>query len=112
MDHLCGKDAPESAMTVDFATGLALDSNNPKPGIYQLQSNSKGHYVMDIVYYLVRFHHSTPWTLALSLHKTLVELGARPILGERCLWAWFSKNLKSSIQPIVFLVCLVSWVAT
>ena len=41
---------PESAMTVDFATGLALDSNNPKPDIYQLQSNSKGHYVRDIVY--------------------------------------------------------------
>lgn len=37
MDHLAGKDAPESAMTVDFATGLALDSNNPKPDIYQLQ---------------------------------------------------------------------------
>ena len=45
MDHLSGKDAPESAMTVDFATGLALDSNNPKPDIYQLQSNSKGHYM-------------------------------------------------------------------
>ena len=63
MDHLSGKDAPESAMTVDFATGLALDSNNPKPDIYQLQSNSKGHYVRDIVYYLTQGFsnpHGTP----------------------------------------------------
>lgn len=30
MDHLCGKDAPESAMTVDFATGLALGFQQPQ----------------------------------------------------------------------------------
>ena len=29
--------------------------------------------------------------LWLSLHKTLTELGGVPILGERCLWVWFSK---------------------
>ena len=26
------------------------------------------------------------------MHRTLVNLGATPILGERCLWAWFSKS--------------------
>ena len=37
---------------------------------------------------------TAPRGLWLSLHKTLVELGAQLILGERCLWAWFSKDLK------------------
>ena len=35
---------------------------------------------------------TAPRGLWLYLHKTLVSLGATPILGERCLWAWFSKT--------------------
>ena len=31
MDHLSGRDAPESALTVDFHTGLAVESLNPTP---------------------------------------------------------------------------------
>lgn len=34
---------------------------------------------------------TAPPGLWLDLHRTLVSLGATPILGERCLWAWFSK---------------------
>lgn len=29
MDHLSGKDAPEPALTIDFHTGLAIESMNP-----------------------------------------------------------------------------------
>ena len=37
---------------------------------------------------------TAPRGLWLDLHKKLVGLGAVPILGERCLWGWFSKELK------------------
>ena len=33
---------------------------------------------------------TAPRGLWLDLHKTLVKLGGVPMLGERCLWAWFS----------------------
>ena len=52
MDHLSGKDAPESALTIDSSTGFAVQSMNPQPVIHQLQSNKKGHNVRDIVEYL------------------------------------------------------------
>ena len=39
---------------------------------------------------------TAPRGLWLDLHKTLVKLGAVPLLGERCLWAWFSKSEKDS----------------
>ena len=52
MDHLSGKDCPESALTIDFNTGLAVESLNPTPTIQQLPCNPKGHYIRDIVYYL------------------------------------------------------------
>ena len=51
-DHVAGRDASESALTIDFITGLALESLNPEPKVHQLPSNSKGHYIRDIVYYL------------------------------------------------------------
>ena len=73
MDHLSGRDAPESAMTVDFATGLALDSNNPKPDIYQLQSNSKGHYVRDIVYYPTQGFSNPNGTPSISVHEGEIQ---------------------------------------
>ena len=54
MDHLSGKDAPESALTIDFHTGLAIEPMNPQPHVHQLPSNKKGHYVRDIVDYLTQ----------------------------------------------------------
>ena len=53
MDHLS---SPSSAMTIDFMTGLALDSHEIEPMVYQLASNRKGHFVLDIVYFLTRGH--------------------------------------------------------
>ena len=35
---------------------------------------------------------TAPRGLWLDLHKTLTRLGAIAILGERCLWVWFSKT--------------------
>ena len=52
MDHLSGKDCPESALTIDFNTGMALESTNPQPNVFQLPCNHKGHYIRDIVHYL------------------------------------------------------------
>ena len=63
MDHLSGREARESAMTIGFHTGLALESLNPNPEVFQLPSNSKGHYVRDIVYCLTKGFtnlHGTP----------------------------------------------------
>ena len=56
MDHLSGKDCPESALTIDFNTGMALESTNPNPTIFQLPCNHKGHYIRDIVHYLTLGH--------------------------------------------------------
>ena len=53
MDHLS---SPSSAMTIDFMTGLALDSFQAEPMVYQLASNQKGRIVLDIVYFLTRGH--------------------------------------------------------
>ena len=35
---------------------------------------------------------TAPRGLWLDLHKTLTNLGAQPVLGERCLWIWLTKN--------------------
>ena len=37
---------------------------------------------------------TAPRGLWLDLHKKLIGLGAVPILGERCLWGWFSSSEK------------------
>ena len=37
---------------------------------------------------------TAPRGLWFDIHKKLVRLGAVPILGERCLWGWFSSELK------------------
>ena len=52
MDHLSGRDTPESSLAIDFSTGLSLESNNPTPVISQLPCNNKGHYIRDVVQYL------------------------------------------------------------
>ena len=49
MDHLAGA---ESAMLIDFMTGLALNAYEEHPEAYQLKTNNKGHYIPDISYYL------------------------------------------------------------
>ena len=41
-------------MMIDFATGLAMNTKDPKPEVYQLQTNRKGHLVLDIVQYLTQ----------------------------------------------------------
>ena len=52
MDHLAGREHPESALTIDFNTGLALESNSNTPEVFQLDCNPKGHYIRDVVQYL------------------------------------------------------------
>ena len=42
---------------------------------------------------------TAPRGLWLDLHRTLVKLGGVPMLGERCLWAWFSKEEKDGKFP-------------
>ena len=37
---------------------------------------------------------TAPRGLWLDLHKTLTKLGATPVMGERCLWRWTSKDRK------------------
>ena len=52
---------------------------------------------------LKNIHGSTtaPRGLWLALHKKLTELGAKAILGERCLWIWLSKTLMDGNHPKV-----------
>ena len=44
---------------------------------------------------------TAPRGLWLSLHKRLSELGAQPVLGERCLWIWLSKVIMDGDRPKV-----------
>ena len=48
MDHLGG----DTGMTIDFPTGMAMDSFKTDFQAHQLPSNKKGHYLLDIVEYL------------------------------------------------------------
>ena len=41
-------------MIIDFGTGLAMNSKDASPQIYSLQTNKKGHYVLDIAQYLTQ----------------------------------------------------------
>ena len=41
-------------MMIDFATGLAMNTRDPKPEVYQLHTNHKGHLVLDIVEHLTK----------------------------------------------------------
>ena len=41
-------------MMIDFTTGLAMNTRDPEPEIYQLSTNRKGHYVLDIVQHLTK----------------------------------------------------------
>ena len=50
MDHLGG----DTGMAIDFPTGMAMDSFKTDFQAYQLPSNKKGHYLLDIVEYLTR----------------------------------------------------------
>ena len=44
---------------------------------------------------------TAPRGLWLDLHKTLCNLGAVPILGERCLWVWLSSHVMDQGHPKV-----------
>ena len=41
-------------MMIDFASGLAMNTKETNPQPYRLQSNRKGHYVLDIVHHLTK----------------------------------------------------------
>ena len=43
-----------AGMMIDFNTGLAMSTTDANPEIYQLQANSKGHFVLNIVHHLTR----------------------------------------------------------
>ena len=51
LHHING---PQTAMIIDFSTGSAMDAHNTNPNIYQLETNHKGHYVLDVVHYLTK----------------------------------------------------------
>ena len=44
---------------------------------------------------------TAPRGLWLSLHKRLTELGGQPVIGERCLWIWLSKQRMDGANPKV-----------
>ena len=44
-------------MLIDFATGLAMCTKDPTPEIFALDTNRKGHYLLDIVHHLTLGHH-------------------------------------------------------
>ena len=50
---------------------------------------------------------TAPRGLWLSLHRTLVDLGAKPVLGERCLWAWYSSIQKDETGQFPRLIGLM-----
>ena len=41
-------------MMIDFTTGLAMNAKEWNPSIFQLDTNNKGHYVLDVVQYLTQ----------------------------------------------------------
>ena len=43
---------------------------------------------------------TAPRGLWLALHDTLTKLGAEPVLGERCLWMWKSKDRMDGAHPL------------
>ena len=81
MDHLSGA---RSAMSIDFLTGLALDSYEEDPKVYRLEKNKKGHLV---------------WTLCTSSPRVFVE--PKVILESLCMRTWSTTRWK----PIVCSSC-------
>ena len=73
-------------MMIDFATGLAMNTKEPSPEIFQLQTSKKGRYVLDIVQYLTQGHsiqegqahavmRSSPSSTRADLEQQVLELG-------------------------------------
>ena len=48
---------------------------------------------------------TAPRGLWLDLHKTLCSLGARPAVGERCLWPWASETDEDGFPIIIGMMC-------
>ena len=51
MDHI---GTSGCQMLVDFSLGYVIDGVDPQADLYQLKTNSKGHFVYDVVYHLTR----------------------------------------------------------
>jgi ribonuclease HI len=51
MDHI---GTSGCQMLVDFSLGYVIDGVDPQAELYQLKTNSKGHFVYDVVYHLTR----------------------------------------------------------
>ena len=54
-------------MLVDFASGYVTDGVDPNPEIYQLDTNSKGHFVYDIIHHLTKGHTNTKGTAVVHI---------------------------------------------
>ena len=59
-------------MLIDFATGLAMRTKDPTQEIFALDTNRKGHYLLDIVHHLTLGHHQD------SGHAHVVVLQGQP----------------------------------
>ena len=64
MDHI---GAHGCQMLVDFASGYVIDGVDPNPEIYQLNTNSKGHFVYDIIHHLTKGHTNTKGTAVVHI---------------------------------------------
>ena len=83
MDFL-GKDGV--GMMIDFHTGLAMNTKDASPQIFQLMRNHKGHFILDIAQHLTKGHtrhegqahvlvRSTPTTSSEPFQNQVLELG-------------------------------------
>ena len=90
MDFL-GKDSV--GMMIDFHTGLAMNTKNASPQIFQLTRNHKGHFILDIVQHLTKGHtrhegqahvlvRSTPTTSSEPIQNQVLEQGT--VCGLTC----------------------------
>ena len=77
-------------MIVDFGTGLAMNSKDESPQIYNLETNKKGHYVLDIVQYLTQGATNREGQALVVVHKN--PPNDTPLLEHHVLelgTAWF-----------------------
>ena len=81
MDHL---GVHGCQMLVDFGTGMVMDGIDPSQETYQLNINSKGHLVYDILYHLTRGKsnhggHATIHVITSALEKEATYLQFQPL---------------------------------
>ena len=76
-------------MVIDFATGLALNSKDPHPEIYRLDTNKKGHFVLDIVQYLTNGQYSASGQAKVVVSHTsptTASTGEQQVLELKTAW--------------------------